>query len=131
MAFLEMTGEERKTGENAKEIGERDPFMGEVSKKTGNARTIRESGKQDFVNSDCSQPEERNRQRVVVENRNPEEGECEENEIEGDPKEDERIRIGGDLSCKHGDEELPDEAGRPSAFGVGNFSSLVGSGPPG
>jgi hypothetical protein len=54
MAFLEVPGEEREAGEESEEIGEGDPFMGDLREETGNARSIREPGKQDLVNGDVS-----------------------------------------------------------------------------
>ncbi len=48
-----------------------------------------------------SQPDERDPQSVAVENRNPEEGEGEENEIERDPEEGGQVWIGGDPGNEH------------------------------
>jgi hypothetical protein len=101
MAFLEVPGEERETGEESEEISEGDPFMGDLREETGNARSIREPGKQDLVKGDRSQPDERGPQSVAVENRNPEESESEENEIERDPEEGGQVWIGGDPGNEH------------------------------
>ena len=84
MAFLKMTRQQRKTGEQTKEIGQDYPFVCEMGDKSGHAGAKLETRKGNLVerNGDCTS--QCNRERVAVKQRHTEQSQRKQDEIKGD-----------------------------------------------
>lgn len=83
MALFKMAGKQRKAGEQAEEVGNRHPFMTEESHETGKTGTSLEAGKNDLVQADGKQAGKRNIKRCMMKERHTEQGQAEEDEIDG------------------------------------------------
>ena len=83
VALFKMAGEQRKTGEQAEQVGNRHPFMTKMPGKTSHADTGLEAGKNDLVQADREQPGQRHVQRGMVKERHAEQGRCKQDEIDG------------------------------------------------
>jgi hypothetical protein len=60
----------------------------------GQPGAVFESGEGEFVSDDCGEPSERDGERVMVEYGNAEQGQAEQDEIDGNSKEDDRFDQG-------------------------------------
>ena len=82
MAFFEMPRQQGKPGQQAKQVGNRYPFMSQVPDKTSHTQACLEAGEQDFVEADRKQPGQGDVQGCMVKQRNTEQGQTEQDEIQ-------------------------------------------------
>ena len=66
-ALLEMPGQQRKAHQEQEQIGERDPLMRHVVAEAGQARTVFETGEDQFVGDDRGKAGQRDFKRLVME----------------------------------------------------------------
>jgi hypothetical protein len=83
-ACLEMARQERKADEKQKQIGEQDPFMGEMDEETGETGTLVETVPKQLLDDEGAKTGERYRERVAVEDRDASERDAEQKKIEHD-----------------------------------------------
>ena len=83
MALFEMAGEQRKTRQQTEQVGQHHPLMPKVVGKTKNTLTSLEAGKHDLVQADGKQTGKRNVKGCMMEKRHTEQGQAEEDEIDG------------------------------------------------
>ena len=84
VALFEVAREQGKTHEQAEQVGQHHPFVLEVPGQAGRPVAGLETGEQQFVKRDRRQAGQPDVQRVVVKQRNAEQGQRKENEVERD-----------------------------------------------
>ena len=72
-------------------MAERDPLMRHVVAEAGEARTVLESGEDEFVDDDGGKPGQRDRKRVAMEQRDAEQRQREQDEVDGYSKHEDRL----------------------------------------
>ena len=77
-----MSRQQREAGEKQKQIGEDHPFVLQMQRQAGKARTKLEAGEGEFVARDDRETRERNIQRVMVEQSDPDQGDRKQHEID-------------------------------------------------
>ena len=82
-ALLEMPGQQRKPHQQQEQIGERDPLMRHVVAEAGQARTVLEAGEDQFVDDDRGKAGQRDLKRLVMEQRDTEQRQREQDEVDG------------------------------------------------
>ena len=82
MAVVKMRGEQGDSDEQAEQVREHHPFVTEMDQQSTYARTGRKAGEREFIGDDRTQPRERDRQRVVMEQRDAQQGRREKDEFE-------------------------------------------------
>ena len=85
MALLEVAREQREAHQQTEQVGQRHHFVSEMAGEAGQAKAGLESGEQDLVGADGDEAGQCDLQRVVVEERDAEQGQREQNEIDGNP----------------------------------------------
>ena len=83
VTLLEMARRQRKAGQQAKQVNEDDPLVLEMEKEPCRARTGLKTGEHDLVERDRNQARESDSQGVMMKDRNAEQGQPEQNEIDG------------------------------------------------
>ncbi len=84
MTLLEMFGQQGKAQQQAQQIGKNHPLMGEVAEQAWYAIAGLEPGEYQFVQRDRAESRERYLQCVVVEQRDTQQREGEQDEVERD-----------------------------------------------
>ncbi len=82
-----MARQQRKPEQQTKKIGEDHPFVVQMREQTGNAAARLEPGKGQLVRGDDGEPGQADPERVMVEQRDAEERQREEDEIDRDARE--------------------------------------------
>ena len=78
-----MPGQQRKAHQEQEQIGERDPLMRHVVAEAGEAGAVLETGEDEFVHDDRGKAAEGDLKRLVMEQRDPEQRQREEDEVDG------------------------------------------------
>ncbi len=74
VAFLEVARQQGESEQQSEQVSQHHPFVMQVAEQSGNAAAGMEAGDQQFVEGDRGQAGERDRQRVVVEQRHAQQG---------------------------------------------------------
>src|SRR5215204_1311023 len=90
-----MPGQQRKPHQQQEQIGERDPLMRHVVAETAEARTVLEAGEDQFVDDDRSEAAKRDLKRLVMEQRDPEQRQREQDEVDRYSKHKDRFNHNG------------------------------------
>ena len=91
LALLEMARQQRKAHQQQEQVGEDHPLVLHVQRETAEARPELEAGEAELVGDDGGEPGQRHLQRVVVEQRDAEQRQREQDEVDGDAEEIERL----------------------------------------
>ena len=86
LAVLEMLRQQREADKKAQQVGEDDPLVREMADQSRDAVAGLESGERKLVDGDRRQPDQRHAQRVVVEQRDTEQRQREQDEVDRDPQ---------------------------------------------
>ena len=81
--YVKMAGEQRKPHQQTKEVGDRYPFVSEMTDKAVYPDAGLEAGEQNFVTGNNDESGEGNKQRVSVKKRHAEQGDGEQIKIDG------------------------------------------------
>jgi hypothetical protein len=76
-----MAGQQRETHQQTKQIGEDDPLVLDVRKKSDYAGTRLEAGERDFVDRNCHQADERDTHGVMMKHGDADQRQAEQSEI--------------------------------------------------
>ena len=78
-----MARQQREAHEKKEQIAQSDPLMPQVAAETAEACAVFESGEDQLVKHDGAETGQRNGQRVVMEQRDPEQRQREQDEVNG------------------------------------------------
>ncbi len=90
-AFLEVTGEQRKSHQQQEQIGEQRKFVAQVVSKTGKPGAVPKAGEDQFIGRDHAKAGQRNRQRVPVKQRDAQQRQGEEHKIQRNAEKQDRF----------------------------------------
>ena len=118
-----MPRQEREAHQEQEQVGEDHPFVLEVQAEAGEAGAVFEAGEQELVERDGREPGERDCERVMVEQGDPEQGQAEQDEVDRDAEDiDRRARgLAGRRRGRGGDEaerQRENEAGIAPSMGA-------------
>ena len=107
LALLEMAREQRKAHQQQEQVGEDHPLVLQVRGEARQAGAVLEAGEAELVERDGGKPGQRHLQRVVVEQRDAEQRQREQDEIDRDAGDKQRLAGRG---CGHGRRQPDDHA---------------------
>jgi hypothetical protein len=81
VTFFKMARQQRETHQQTKQIGEDDPLVLDVRKKSDHAGTCFEARERDFVNRNCHQTDERDTHGVMMKHGDADQRQTEQDEI--------------------------------------------------
>jgi hypothetical protein len=104
-AFLEVARQHRKAHQQQKQIGERHPFMVQMERETAETGAFLEAGDTELVGGDDRKARERDFERPVMKQRDPKQGQAEQDEVDGNSEQDHLIDahdfVGGAILARH------------------------------
>ena len=87
-----MLRQQREAHEQPEEIRENHPLVGEEPREAFQSRALREPGEHELVGRDDREPVDSDPQRVMVEERDPQQDQGEQDEIDGDRPQHHEVR---------------------------------------